>query len=250
MNSPNGIGLQLYTVRSHMEEDLAGTLARVAALGYNEVEFAGYFGYQPREIRRIVADVGLRAPSAHVPAEDLIKNPDYAFDAALTAGHHFVVIPWWEPELRTQKGYDDLLGLLDRVGPLASERGLKLAYHNHDFEFTTDFGEAPYDRLLRATDPDSVFFELDAYWVESCRRSALELLTTHPGRFPLLHLKNRDTSGMETDASCGDIELLPILDAAIQQGMAHVFIERDNPDNGLEAAKRGSIWLRQALMTG
>ena len=230
-----------------MEQDLTSTLARVAALGYREVEFAGYFGHKPEDIKAILADVGLQAPSAHLPARDLIDDPNTAFDKATGAGHRFVVIPWWEPELRTPQGYDILLGLLERLGPLARERGLKLAYHNHDFEFTTDDGEAPYDRLLARTDPDTVFFEMDVYWVAKCLRSPLELLMANPGRFPLLHLKDRDSHGVETDVGRGDIDLLAILGTAIEQGVEHLFIERDYPQDPLKSAQSGCTWLHEAL---
>ncbi len=232
-----------------MAEDLGGTLARVAAMGYQEVEFAGYFGRTSKEIRRILDDLDLQAPSAHVSANELIEHSGPVLDSATEAGHVFLVIAYWEPHQRTAAGYHRLLKLLEKVGPMAKERGLKIAYHNHDFEFELEAhsGDTHYERLLSSTDPECVFFEMDIYWVAKRLVSPVELLKQHPGRFPLLHIKDRDDYGEETDVGRGNIGIPSILQAAINQGVEHCFIERDNPSDPLSSAQWGLDWLNQNL---
>src|SRR5205823_1000569 len=150
------VGLQLYTVRHEMEKDVEGTIARVAASGYKEVEFAGYFKKTPAEIRAMLDRNGLTAPSAHVSA----AAPDAwheALDAAHVIGHQYVVVPWIPVEQRTGiDGYKKIAAHFNQAAEQARAAGLQFAYHNHDFEFAAVDGKLPYDVLLAETDPKLV----------------------------------------------------------------------------------------------
>ena len=150
------IGVQLYTVRGAMEENVERTLERVAAIGYSEVEFAGYFDLSPQQIRTALDENGLSAPAAHVPLEMLEDQWDSVVDLAGTVGHHHLVVPWIEPANRT--GLDDYRAMAERfnrVGERAKEAGLAFGYHNHDFEFEPLDGQIPFDVLVEETDPVS-----------------------------------------------------------------------------------------------
>lgn len=232
------IGLQLYSVRAQLARDLAGTLATVASLGYAEVEFAGYHDHSPADIVRALDSCGLRAPATHLDPRALAENTEALLDTAALVGHQYVVIPWWEEALRTPGGYRQLVNLLNRAGKLARDRDLKLAYHNHDFEFHRAGSWIPFDFLLQETDPAYVYFELDLYWAATCGRDPVRLFNDHPGRFPLLHIKDMDSSGRETDVGSGVIDFSAILAAADIGGVAHLFIERDNPEEPLASAGR------------
>src|SRR5437773_2015729 len=159
------IGLQLYTVRHEMEKDVAGTIAKVAAAGYQEVEFAGYFGKAPAEVKAMLDHHGLTAPSAHLQS----LAPDQwraSLDAAKTIGHQYVVMPFIPAEQR--KTLDDFKRIaqdFNRVAAQARDAGLQFAYHNHDFEFVRAEGRLPYDVLLEETDPTLVQLEIDLYWI-------------------------------------------------------------------------------------
>ena len=150
------VGLQLYTVRQEMEKDVEGTIARVAASGYKEVEFAGYFKKTPAEIRAMLDRNGLTAPSAHIPA----ATPDAwheGLDAAHVIGHQYVVVPWIPVEQRTGiDGYKKIAAHFNEAAQQARSAGLQFAYHNHDFEFARVDGKLPYDVLLAETDPKLV----------------------------------------------------------------------------------------------
>src|SRR2546428_895006 len=155
------IGLQLYTVRGALERDFEGTLDRVAAIGYREVEFAGYYGKTPHEVWVALEKRGLAAPSAHVPFETLKGNWRGALEDARVVGHRYVVVPWIPPdERRSLDGYKRVARLFNRAGAVARELGLQFAYHNQAFEFARLGGRVPYDVLLADTDPKLVALEL------------------------------------------------------------------------------------------
>lgn len=241
------IGLQLYTVRELMERDLAGTLAAVAAIGYSQVEFAGYFNQSPADILQLLNAEGLEAPSAHIAPHALIDQPEMALDQAAIAGHRYVVLPWWEEPYRNPKGYHQLAELLNRVGELAHARGLALAYHNHDFEFSAQEHWIPYDFLLTHTDPSYVTYELDLYWAIRAGRDPVELFSKYPGRFTLLHAKDMDATGAETDIGKGQIDFATLLGELPLEAVKYLFVERDVPEEPMASAALGLTRLKTLL---
>src|SRR6266699_1269701 len=142
------IGLQLYTVRRELEKDFEGTLAKVAALGFSEVEFAGYFNRTPQQVKSVLAKNNLAAPSVHVLAAALRNNLQETIDAAKAIGHEYVVCAYLLPEERkTLDDYKRLVELFNDAGRSLKEAGLQFCYHNHDFEFTPIDGKIPYDLI-------------------------------------------------------------------------------------------------------
>lgn len=230
-----------------MKRDLAGTLAAVAAMGYRQVEFAGYFGCDPATIVDLLHSSGLSAPSAHVAPAELIRQPELTLDTAALTGHQYVVLAWWDSTLCNPDGYRQLADLLNHAGQLAQQRGLSLAYHNHDFEFLPAETGTPYDFLLEETDPQAVSYELDLYWAVSSGRNPLQLITDHPGRFPLLHAKDMASSGQETDIGTGEIDFASLLGALPAGSVEHIFVERDEPQLPLASAAQGLNRLQEIL---
>jgi sugar phosphate isomerase/epimerase len=160
------IGLQLYTVRDLMRTDVARTLEQVAAAGYREVEFAGYFDEPPTRIRELLDSLGLASPSTHLPLAELRQHLDRTLDLAETIGHEYLVVPSLdEKDRRSLDDYRRVAAALSRAGEAARKRGLRVAYHNHDFEFARMGGVLPYDVLLEHTDPALVWLEMDFYWI-------------------------------------------------------------------------------------
>lgn len=234
------LGLQLYTVRAAMAQDVSATLARVAALGYREVEFAGYFGATPAEIRRIVAEAGLTAPAAHISpfpgADQVPANAARWIDEAREAGHQTLVVPWLDPDQRrTLDQFRQLADAMNALGEQCRAAGLDLAYHNHDFEFAALDGAQPYDLLLQRCAPDLVAFELDLYWAVHGGRDPLALLADHPGRFPLCHVKDRATDGRMADVGAGGIDFAAIF-ASPDAAFRHYFVERDDAPDPFSSA--------------
>lgn len=224
------IGLQLYTVRHALENDFEGTIARVAATGYKEVELAGYFGRAPRELRALLDHHGLSAPSAHVSlAPDQWRA---ALDAAPIVGHRYLVIAWIPPEER--RTLDDYKRAAERLGRAAADAhaaGLRFAYHNHDFEFQSLEGQLPYDVLLAATDPTLVQLEMDLYWTVKGGQDPLTYFARWPGRFPMVHVKDAGPPPDRRieDVGAGAIDFRRIFAHADQAGIRHYFVEHDEP---------------------
>jgi hypothetical protein len=180
------IGIQLYTVRDLLQRDFEGTLARLAAIGYREVEFAGYFGRSAQAVRAALQTAGLDAPSVHVPIEAARTDWPRALEAAHVAEHKYLVVAWLpEHDRASLDRYRAVADLFSRVGEQARAAGLRFAYHNHDFEFARLEGRLPYDVLLERCDPRYVAFEMDLYWITKGRQDPLDYFARWPSRVPI-----------------------------------------------------------------
>jgi sugar phosphate isomerase/epimerase len=226
------IGVQLYTVRRELEKDFEGTLSKVAALGYREVEFAGYFGHRPAEVKSLLKRLGLDAPAAHVQLAELRGDLKAMTDAAHTIGHRYLLLAWTPPEeRRTLEQYRRLADLCNEAGAALRREGLQFAYHNHDFEFAPLEGKIPYDLLLERTDPHAVKLEMDLYWTLKGGASPVEYFRRHPGRFHLLHVKDMDATPRRffADVGRGTIDFKSIFARSREAGVRHYFVENDEP---------------------
>jgi sugar phosphate isomerase/epimerase len=239
------VGVQLYTLRTLLEKEFDRTLAAVAAAGYREVEFAGYYGRSPQQISAALKANGLTAPSAHI---DSWGQPDRfatALDAAGTIGHKWVVMPWIPPEKRggaaMWRGLADTL--LAAVEP-AKQRGVRVAYHNHDFEFAKVEGTTPLAILMNSVG-DRVDFELDCYWATFAGLDPIAMIKQHAGRIRLLHLKDSKGAPKHDMTSVGDgvIDWRTLLRVAADSGVKHRFVEHDNPTDSLASVKASISWL-------
>ena len=238
------IGVQLYTVRSLMESDFEGTLRQVAAIGYDEVEFAGYFGRGPAEVKALLAEVGLRAPACHVSLDTLRGDLAATLDAARTVGHDYVVCPWLAPEERgSAAGYRALAGLFNEVGAACREAGLRFAYHNHEFEFENVDGQVPMDLLIEGTDSSLVHFEIDLFWITKGGRDPLAYFARYPGRFPLCHVKDMADGGTMVDVGAGRIDFSAIFARSEEAGLRHYFVEHDQPADPIASIAASHAYL-------
>ncbi len=240
------IGVQLYTVRTLLERDFDGTLAGLAAIGFREVEFAGYHGRTPQAIRDALARAGLTAPSAHVPIELVRDDLPRVLDGARLMGHRHVVVAWLPEPQRTADGYRAAADLFNRAGQQAAGAGIRLAYHNHAFEFDRLGDQMPYDLLLERCDPRYVDFEMDVYWMTKGGQDPLAYFARWPGRFPLVHVK--DSSGPPEhrmmDVGAGRIPWKRIFAHRRQAGIRHYFVEHDEPADPLASVRRSYEYLR------
>lgn len=242
------VGVQLYTVRSDLARDFEGTLTRVAEIGYREVEFAGYHGKSASEVRAILTRLGLAAPASHVSIEAFRRNIDGPIADAKTVGHEYLVVPWLDPsQRRSIDDYRRLAEELNRFGETVRAAGLRLGYHNHDFELGAMGGSVPLDLLFDRTDPNLVVFELDLYWVTKGGADPLTYFSRYPGRVHLVHVK--DSAGApehrQVDVGKGTIDFGKILSRREQAGIRHVFVEQDEPANPLEMVRASYQYLAQ-----
>lgn len=237
--------LQLYTVRTLLDRDLEGTLGEIAAIGYRHVELAGLHGYRADALRAVLDGVGLRAVSGHIPYEVLADPADResALADAVTLDQHFVVCPAVPQHLRTAEGYGEAAATLDAAGEVAHAASLQLAYHNHDFDFARDGDTPRYDVLVERTDPALVAFELDLYWAVAAGTDPRTLFARAPGRFPLVHVKDRGAHGGFADLGAGTLDLPGLIAAATEAGSRHLIVEHDEPADPLATAAAGYTYL-------
>ena len=253
------IGLQLYTVRDLMKQDFDGTLSKVAAVGYKEVEFAGYFDHSPKDVRAAVDRHGLTASSAHIDYKNLGDKFPEVIEAAKVVGHEYLVNPWIDEEIRKQPdGWKQAAETFNRAGEACKKAGIQFAYHNHWFEFLPVNGKLPYDLLLTECDPNLVKMELDLCWITVGGQDPLRYFDRYPGRFPLVHVKDVKRvppvtaggaqdfgSSMKdmTEVGSGIIDWKKIFAQSDKAGIKHYFVEHDNPKKPLESIKKSYDYL-------
>jgi len=229
-----------------MQKDVDGTLARIAEIGYNEVEFAGYFGRTPAQIRAALDANHLSAPSAHI---DLPASNDAwskTLDTASAMGHQWVVVPSLDASVgRSLDGWQKMAERFNGLGTRAQERGLRFAFHNHAAEFTPVGDGTGLDVLISQTDPKLVDFEMDIYWVVKGGADPIALIDKYPHRFPLMHVKDASAApGLAMmDVGKGTIDFARIFARADTSGMQHTFVEHDEAVDPIESARSSYRYL-------
>ena len=226
------LGVQLYTVRAAMAQDVAGTLARVGRIGYREVEFAGYFNKRPAEIATMLRNAGLRAPSCHLQPDDFTTKLDASIEAAVTVGHKWMILAWIDDADRTPEGYDRFADTLNAAGHKAKAHGIRVGYHNHDFDLKPwANGELPLERLIRRLDPAVADLETDLYWIIKGGGDPKRWLHDHPHRIPLVHVKDAGPAPAfaMADVGAGAMDWRAIFAERQRAGIKHYFVEHDEP---------------------
>ena len=268
------IGLQLYTVRDAMSTDVAGTLAKVAHIGYNSVEGATYndgkenfYGMDARTFLGILKNNGLVMRSCHYRyGEDskgatltngvfngtILHDWDRAVEDAHTLGLQYMVCAWLsEPERGSLDHYKKMAANFNIAGEKCRKAGIQFCHHNHDFEFSAQGGTYPYDILLNDTDPHLVKMELDLYWATKAGQDPIKLFNAHPGRFPLWHLKDMDKTPKQyfTEVGNGVIDFKKIFTHKATAGMKYFFVEEDFcPGSPFDSITRSYQYVRQNLV--
>jgi sugar phosphate isomerase/epimerase len=235
-------GLQLYSLREQLPADPKGVLAKVAAAGYKEVETYGYskehgfWGLSAQEFSTVLKANGLTTPSGHYGMDTLFAEGkfgelDEAIEAARITGQQYVTIPYLNANFR--KTAADLKAVAAKIN-LAAERakkaGIKLAYHNHDFEFANIEGTSLFEVLLKETDPSLVSLEMDLYWVVRSGQDPIKWFEKYPGRFTMVHVKDMDKAKPElnTEVGKGSIDFKKIFAKAKLAGIKHYIVEQEN----------------------
>ena len=241
------IGMQLYSVKDVIENDLKGTLQQLADFGYQEVEtYPGqkghYFGMEPKEFATMISDMGMTLVSGHVSSgarsekavswrqAKLLSRFEELVEKAAETGQSYLTCSWMDESLRTSP--DELkrtAELFNSCGETCKQAGLQLAYHNHAFEFEKVGDTLLYDFMLEHTDPELVQWELDMYWVVAGGQDPAAYLTRYPNRFPLGHVKDMDKQDTTKNAVVGQgsIDYTTILKVAEENGMKHFLVEQE-----------------------
>lgn len=234
------IAIQLYTVRDRTAVDMLGTLAQLGAIGYKAVEFAGYGNSEPRAIRDALDKAGIAGVAAHVALARIDGEFDTVVEEMHIIGAKHLIIPWLPPEQRNKAGYDHVIATLNQRAPEARDAGLRLGYHNHDFEFIKDAGGIfPFDRIAESTDPSLVSLEVDAGWVQYAGQDPVAVIEQYAGRVPLIHAKEEQVDGVEDlpAPGSGPMPWRAIVAAGNAAGSEYLIAEDDRPLDSLKTAK-------------
>ena len=270
--SLSNFGVQLSTVTQLMLEDFEGTLAKVAEIGYTQVEFSalGFLGRSPQRIQELLQLNGLQAPVGRIspalpegfnalPRDEaraiftersnpmfLLDNVKHSLEGVALLGQKYLNLPALMPDhFQSLDQVKQNIELLNQAGELCAAAGVLFGYHNHNWELAPLEGVIPYDLMLAETTADRVGFQLDAYWIVKGGGDLYSYLADHPGRFPSCHLKDIDAEGNFADVGHGQIDFARFIPAAQDNGTHHFFVERDGPPEPEQSIRRSYRYLHQ-----
>ena len=242
-NQLTDFGLQLWSVKDAMAKNPIQTLEAISKIGYTDVESVGYdegrfYGMDPKELKTILGLFKLKMRSSHCSTGFDTPNKKGTMtnywekalnDVKLTGAKSIVLGFLQEKNRQSIDDYKRLADLLNKCGEKATSYGLKLGYHNHDFEFYKLGNKVPYDLLLNRTDSKHVFFEMDHYWVKKGGADSLAYFKKYPGRFPVWHVKDMDNTKQQffTEVGSGIINYVDIFKKQKQAGLQYFYVEQD-----------------------
>lgn len=260
------IGLQLYSLRESIAQDVKGTIEKVAQVGIKEVETYGYspegkfWGLEIKEFKKILDDNGLITPAGHYGFDPFLEvngtkdDLKYSLDVAKELNQNYIVISHIAENLRTSiEDYKRLADKINVAGEICKDAGLKLAYHNHAFEFTDYNGQNGYEIFLKNTDKELVDFEMDIYWVVRAGKDPVTFIKKYPGRFSLWHVKdmNKENPEMNTEIGSGSIDFEEIFKYRKRAGVKHLIIEQENFEMPpFQSLSKSFSFLQNKLQTG
>ena len=227
INTP--IGLQLYTIGEETRRDFHGTIRRVGAMGYDGVEFAGYFGSSASDLKQTLAESGLRAAGTHLPVPVLRSDLAAQIEYSLAIDCPTILCPTFRVEERSVAFFERMAAFFNETAQVCKDAGLDFAYHIHGHEFIDLDGRSGMDILFDATDPSLVSFELDTYWVEKAGVDALTLFREHAQRCTFIHFKDAidRVDWHDTEIGAGIIDVAGILAATSDSAVQWYVVEQE-----------------------
>jgi sugar phosphate isomerase/epimerase len=254
------LGVQLYTIRKLPSSDLPANLAKIRAIGFEEVEtYWDIYTYPAKQLRQMISDAGLTVPSGHFNYSGM----EAKFDYAVELGVQTMVCPILDAPMRTADGFRKAADQFNKWGEKAKSLGMQFAFHNHNYEFHSlvfpEGGCNGWEILMHHTDPALVKLEMDCYWMTQAGNDPLQMLHEYRDRIRLLHVKDRKagfppSQEMNPDAEhftevgSGTISWKTILPAAQKQGVRHFYVEQDSTQIPVfESLRRSYRSLRTVL---
>ncbi|MCI3923700.1 sugar phosphate isomerase/epimerase [Paenibacillus sp. TRM 82003] len=244
------IGLQMYTLRNETAQDFVGTLAKVAELGYEGVEFAGYGGLSAEALRSELDRLGLRALGSHVSLVRMLEAGEEEIEFNKKIGSQYIVVPWvGEERYADEAALTETCRALDGIARLCSEKGIAFGYHNHTFELERKFGgKMMLDIIFDSVPSDYLKVELDSCWVHNAGVDPASYIRKYSGRVPLVHLKDMrksDGEAITVELGRGEVDLMAIANASLEAGAKWLIVEQDVCQNPpLESIATSMDWLK------
>lgn len=225
------LGVQLYSVRTECEKDLPRTLEAVAKIGYQGVEFAGFYNYAAADLKKLLDDNGLKCCGSHTQLSAVSpENWDATVEFNHIIGNPYLVVPWIPEEMRTPVDkWKELADFFNELADKIKPHGMKIGYHNHDFEFKLTDGLVPWDVFAANTQPE-VILQLDTGNASIGGADALKTLTAYPGRAVTIHLKEYSATNPNAIMGEGDIPWKEVLAFCETQGGTEWYIIEEEKD--------------------
>jgi sugar phosphate isomerase/epimerase len=223
------IGLQFYSVRDLTAQDFAGTIRRVAELGYAGVEFAGYGNLSSSEMAVLLQETGLQVAGTHVRLETVEENIEREMAYCLEIGCPNLIIPLLPQEVYNAKGFRELAPRMNEIGRRCHEQGLTFGFHNHSMEFAQVDGKYLLDILLDNTDPSYLKLELDIYWAAYAGIDLIAYLGQRAGRVATIHIKDMTPERAFIEVGNGMLDIAGIVKVAQAAGVQWYIVENDAP---------------------
>lgn len=224
------IAIQLYTLREETKKDFAGTLQRIAEIGFDGVEFAGFEGLDAQEVKELLDRNNLKAASSHISLEELKNNLNQVINDQKIIGSKYVVCPYLAEDQRSEEDYQSLISFLDETGEKLKAEGITLCYHNHDFELQKlQDGRTALESIFNDTNAENLHTELDVYWLTKVEEDPVEWLNRYKGRTPLVHLKDMTTDDEKffAELGTGGVEIDAILELGNELNVEWWIVEQD-----------------------
>ena len=243
------IGLELYSVRDQMKADPEGTLMKVRAMGYNDVELLwtfNHFGLTLQQTRMVLQREGLSAPSAHIAPEALQKDWQKSLDEARYLGHEYLIVPSLPAETNTSlDAWRRWAATFNNAGQIARKSGVWLAFHNEPSHQKAIGGVVPYDLFLRFTEPTLVRMQLDVGNMVIGGGNPARYIAQYGDRYFSFHIKDVPTGrGSDTELGNGTIDFKKLL-ASIQNIQEKpCYVEQENATSPMDSAARNYLYLK------
>ncbi|MGJ9385901.1 sugar phosphate isomerase/epimerase family protein [Salipaludibacillus sp. CF4.18] len=224
------VAVQMFTLREESERDFAGTLRKIADLGFDGVEFAGYGGLSPVEVRALLDELDLRAAASHIPLDQIKNNLKQVIEDQKVLGSKYVVCPFLMPDERTDEDYQALLPILEKAGAACRREGLTLCYHNHEFELERlKDGRMALEAIFDDTNAEYVQTELDIYWLKKAGEDPVEWVKRYQQRTPVIHLKDMTTDEEQffAELGTGGVDIESVLRLGEEAGVQWWVVEQD-----------------------
>jgi sugar phosphate isomerase/epimerase len=252
--SQKAYGLQLYTLRDILKDNakVKDTVRQLVDWGYNEFEAYGYskgniFGMTYKEFTDYVKSLGAKVTSAHYDIDVLRTDWTRAVADAQAAGQEYMVLPWIDEPNRTPDGFKKIIEDVNKAAQATKAAGIRMGYHNHDFEFKKVGDKTGFELLLDGLDKDLVSFELDLYWVVRAGQDPEQLFMKYPGRFEQWHVKDMDKTdpSKNADIGTGSIDFKKLFMHAQHVGLKHWYVEQETyPVDPLTSTKNSIDYLK------
>ena len=235
------IGLQLYSFRNEFKTDVAGTLKKISAMGIRQIEGGGTYGLPLDSFKHLLVKNHLTTISVGADYKDLQTNVQAVVANAKAFGAKYVMCAWVPHSAAfTIDDANKAIAVFNKAGKILKENGITFCYHAHGYEFGPYQNGTLFDYMASKMNPAYANFEMDVFWVKHPGQEPIALLKKYPGRFPLMHLKDRkpgtpgNQDGRADDESnvvlgAGDVGIADIMKVAKKYGVKYYFIEDESP---------------------